>query len=544
MLNSRAAALGLACVLATIPGSFLAQDSRAFLANVSKAMGADGLRTIQFSGMGSSAGVGQNTNPNSRWPLARVKTYTQEIDLTGQVAHTRLVRIQDNADQAQERYVSRFSSWDIQSSFWLTPFGFLKGAAANSASLRSETVQGTKYNVVSFSLDNKYRIVGYINDKNIVERVQTWIDNDVLGDMLVETFYDLYKDFDGVKFPTSIIEKQGGFPVLILSVTDVKPNTNVGIQAPAPPTTNAPQQVSVQVEKVADGVYYVKGGTHHSVAVEFADHVAVIEAPLNEERSLPVIAAVKQTIPNKPIRYLINTHHHFDHAGGLRTYVDEGATIVTHESNKAFYQQTLAAPRTLNPDRLAQSQRQPNIEGVGDKKVLSDSTRTLELHWIKGNPHDDGILMAFLPNEKILIEADVFTPQSGPASNTTGVAANPSTANTVESVEKLKLDFETILPLHGPAVATRADLYKAINKPVPDIAAILAAATPAPVDPGRRALDTACTVCHSLERIQTKNMPQDDWVRIIDDMKGKGAILQGNDEALLLEYLVKNYGPK
>jgi cytochrome c5 len=152
--------------------------------------------------------------------------------------------------------------------------------------------------------------------------------------------------------------------------------------------------------------------------------------------------------------------------------------------------------------------------------------------------------MAFLPNEKILIEADVFTPQSGPASNTTGVAANPSTANTVESVEKLKLDFETILPLHGPAVATRADLYKAINKPVPDIAAILAAATPAPVDPGRRALDTACTVCHSLERIQTKNMPQDDWVRIIDDMKGKGAILQGNDEALLLEYLVKNYGPK
>jgi glyoxylase-like metal-dependent hydrolase (beta-lactamase superfamily II) len=546
MLNSRAAALGLACVLATIPASFFGQDSRALLTNVSKGMGADSLRTIQFSGMGSNAGIGQNTNPNSRWPLVRVKTYTQEIDFTANASHVRLVRVQNNADETQERYVSPPSSWDSQSSFWLTPFGFLKGASANNASLRSETVQGTKYNIVSFSLDNKYKVVGYINDKNLVERVQTWIDNDVLGDMLVETFYDLYKDFDGVKFPTSIIEKQGGFPVLILSVNEVKPNTSVSIQPPTPSVTNAAQPVSVQVEKVADGVYYFKGGTHHSVAVEFADHVAVIEAPLSEERSLAVIAAVKQAIPNKPIRYLINTHHHFDHAGGLRTYVDEGATIVTHESNKAFYQQTLAAPRTLNPDRLARSQKKPNIETVADKKVLSDAARTLELHWIKGSPHDDGILMAFLPKEKILIEVDVFTPQNAAGINATpaAVAVNPSTVNTVENVEKLKLDFETILPLHGPVVATRADLYKAINKPVPDIVAIIAAAPAAPVDPGRRALETACTVCHSLERIQTKNMPQDDWVRIVDDMKGKGAILQGNDEALLLEYLVKNYGPK
>jgi glyoxylase-like metal-dependent hydrolase (beta-lactamase superfamily II) len=545
MLNNRAAALGLACVLATVPASFLGQDPRALLTSVSNAMGANNLRTIQFSGMGSNAGVGQNTNPNSRWPLVRVKSYMQEIDFTANASRLRLVRVQNNTDQTQERSVSRDSSWDSQYAFWLTPFGFLKGASANNASLRSATVQGTKYNVVSFSVDNKYKVVGYINDKNLVERVQTWIDNDVLGDMLVETFYDLYKDFDGVKFPTSIIEKQGGFPVLILSVTEVKPNTSVTIQPATPSVTNAAQQVSVQVEKVAEGVYYLKGGTHHSVAVEFADHVAVIEAPLNEERSLAVIAAVKQTIPNKPIRYLINTHHHFDHAGGLRTYVDEGATIVTHESNKGFYQQALAAPRTLNPDRLARSQKNPVIETVADKKVLSDATRMLELHWIKGNPHDDGILLAFLPKEKVLIEVDVFTPQNAESNATAApVVINPSTVNTVESVEKLKLDFEMILPLHGPVMATRADLYKAINKPVPDIAAILAAATPAPVDPGRRALETACTVCHSLERIQTKNMPQDDWVRIIDDMKGKGAILQGNDEALLLEYLVKNYGPK
>lgn len=541
MLNSRAAALGLACVLAAIPAGSLGQDSRTLLATVSKTMGADTLRTIQFSGMGSNAGVGQNTNPTNRWPLVRVKSYTQDIDFGATASHIKLVRVQNNADQPQERYVSSASSWDTQFAFWVTPFGFLKGAAANNASAKVETVQGMKYNVVSFIVDNKYKVVGYINDKNLVERVQTWIDNDVLGDMLVETSYDLYKDYGGVKFPTSIIEKQGGFPTLILSVTDVKPNATVSTQPPAP-AANAAQSASVQVEKVADGVYYFKGGSHHSVAVEFADHVAVVEAPLNEERSLAVIAAVKSAIPNKPIRYLINTHHHFDHAGGLRTYVDEGATIITHESNKAFYEQTLSAPRTLNPDRLARSQKKATIETVTDKKVLSDETRTLEIHLIAGNPHDDGILMAFLPKEKILIEVDVFTP---PAAGATTATVNPNTVNMVENAEKLKFDFETILPLHGPGAAQRADLYKAINKPVPDISVILAAAPPpAPIDPGLRAMQTSCTVCHTVARIQAKNMSMDDWQMLIDDMKGKGATLRGNDEALLLEYLVKNYGPK
>ena len=78
----------------------------------------------------------------------------------------------------------------------------------------------------------------------------------------------------------------------------------------------------------------MKGGTHHSVAIDQADHIVVVEGPQNEARSEAVIAKVKETIPNKPIRYVINTHVHFDHSGGLRTYVDEGATIVTHAMNR------------------------------------------------------------------------------------------------------------------------------------------------------------------------------------------------------------------
>jgi glyoxylase-like metal-dependent hydrolase (beta-lactamase superfamily II) len=535
-----AALFALLLLVATIP-AMLAQDASAVLTSAAKAMGAENLRTIQFSGMGSNAGVGQNRNPNDRWPLTRVKTYTREIDFSAAASHVQLVRVQNGADQAQDQYISSTSAWDAQFNYWLTPFGFIKGALANNPIVKSETVGGTKFNVVTFTLQNKYKVAGYINAQNVVERVQTWIANDVLGDMLVEAEYSVYKDFGGVKFPTMIVEKQGGFPVLILSVSDVKPNATVKIQAPQTPPASiaAVQPVPVQTEKVADGVFYLKGGTHHSVAVEFTDHVVVIEAPLNEERSLAVIAEVKKLIPNKPIRYVVNTHHHFDHSGGLRAYVDEGVTVLTHESNKEFYEQVFSAPRTLNPDRLARSQKKAAIETMGDKKALTDGARTLELHLIKGNPHNDGILMAFLPKEKILIEVDVFTPANPPAAT-----VNPNTVSAVENVERLKLDFEKILPLHG-AAATRADLYAAIQKPVPDFAVILAARPAAgPVEPGRQILNMTCTSCHNLNRVQSKNLPQTDWVTIIDRMKGKGAELSDDDTTTLLEFLVKTYGPK
>jgi glyoxylase-like metal-dependent hydrolase (beta-lactamase superfamily II) len=542
MLKKYAAVFVLACVLATIPGMILAQDAKSVLMNASKAMGIDALKTIQFSGSGSGAGIGQNRNPKLNWPLVRVKTYTRDLDFSATGSHVQLVRVQNGADQTQNQYITSNSAWNTQFNYWLTPAGFVRGALANNASVKSDTVEGTKYDIVTFAVQDRYRVVGYINSQGLVEKVQTWIDNDVLGDMPVEAWHSGYRDFGGVKFPSMIVEKQAGFPVLILSVSDVKPNAAVNIQPPAQPgpAGGAAQTVSVQTEKVADGVFYIRGGTHHSVAVEFADHAAVIEAPLNEQRSLAVIDEVKKLIPNKPIRYVVNTHHHFDHSGGLRTYVNEGATIITHETNREFFEKALSSPRTMNPDRLAQSPKKAAIEAAGEKKVLTDGTRAVELHLIKGNPHHDGILMAFLPKEKLLIEGDVYTP---------GVPAtppNPNTVNTVENLERLKLDFERILPLHGPGSVARGDIYVAIGKPAPDIT-VLTAATAAAADTavdGKQVLDTVCTNCHNLNRVTNKKLDLLEWTAVVDRMKGRGAIIPDEQNATLLEYLVKMYGPQ
>ena len=234
------------------------------------------------------------------------------------------------------------------------PFAFLKGAMAGNATVEPRTVMGIPYTVVTFMVQNKYKVSGYIDDKNMVYKVETWVDNTVLGDMLVEAIYTDYKDYTGAKVPTTIINKQAGRNTLLLVVDEVKPNAAVNIQAPqTAQAPAAPPAVTVQTQKIANGVYYLMGGSHHSVVVEFADHLAVIEAPQNEARSLAVIREIRKSIGRKPIRYIINTHHHFDHSGGLRTYVQEGATVVTHDINKALYEKVLSptAPRTLEPGR-------------------------------------------------------------------------------------------------------------------------------------------------------------------------------------------------
>jgi glyoxylase-like metal-dependent hydrolase (beta-lactamase superfamily II) len=248
---------------------------------------------------------------------------------------------------------------------------------------------------------------------------------------------------------------QGDHPVLDLTVSSVTTNGAADISVPAAANAAAPP-VTVTVEKLAAGVYYLKGGTHHSVAIDQKDHIVVVEGPQNEARSAAVIAKVKETIPNKPIKYLVNSHVHFDHSGGVRTYVDEGATIVTHEANKSYYEKAWAAPHTINPDKLAQSNKTATFETFADKHVLTDGGRPIEIHQIAGGGHNDAFAMVYLPKEKILIEGDAYTPLAPNAPPPAFV--NPFAVNLADNITRLKLDVKQIAALHGPQVATMADL--------------------------------------------------------------------------------------
>jgi glyoxylase-like metal-dependent hydrolase (beta-lactamase superfamily II) len=455
-----------------------------------KTLGVAELNSIEFSGSGRWYQFGQAPNPTSAWPQFDVSSYKATINYAqpaGRIQITRQQTVEPGrlrpapVVQKPDQYVSGELAWNLavpqgapadaaakpqlqpaaveerNAEIWTTPQGFLKAALAYDA-VQKPLDGGAAH--VEFSVGN-HRYEGTLNAQHQVEQVKTWIDNPVLGDTLVEFSYTDYKDFGGISFPAHIVRKQGGYPVLDLNIAAVTPNADAKIAIPAEISQAGPAQVDVAVETLAPGVFYLRGGSHHSVAVEQQDRIVVVEAPQDEARSLAVIAKVKELIPNKPITYLINTHQHFDHSGGLRTYVNEGVTIVTHELNKPFYEQAWSAPHTLKPDLLAASKRAAKFETFTGKYVLSDALHPVEVHQIASSGHNDAFALVYLPAQKILIEADAYTPLAPNAPRPESV--NPYAVNLYDNIKLLKLDVNQVAALHGPGIATLADLQDFIG---------------------------------------------------------------------------------
>ena len=443
---------------------------------VAKALGASkGLTQIQFSATGSNHAYGQAWKADMPWPAFKIFSYTATVDYAVPAMRIDLQRTNPDstpvrgggglpllAPQQQIQAMSGKVAWNLVPSptggaptvqpaqatvadrtllLWtLTPQGVIKAAMANNG-----TVAGR---VISFKIGDQ-AVKATVGANNLITAVRTVGDAAVLGDVTTETTFSNYEETKGVKFPMRIVQKQGGFPILDLTVATVRPQSNVTIDVPtaaASAPAPAPAAVRVDTQKVADGIYYLTGGSHHSVAVEFKDYVVVVEAPQTEERALAVFDAVKKAIPGKPIRYVVNSHNHFDHAGGIRAAMAEGYTLVTHASNVAYYQRVAAMPHTVSPDRLAKTPKKAVIEGVTDKRVFTDDTNTLELYRVSTD-HNDGMLVAYLPKAKLLVEADMWNP---PAANAPPPAAiNPVTVQLVDSIKKLNLDVQQIAGLHG-----------------------------------------------------------------------------------------------
>jgi len=470
-----------------------AQDAKPALDAAAKALGAASLNSIQFSGRGSDYIFGQSYDGNSPWPRFNLPAFTITIDYATPALRDDRRRAQvENpplgggfqplaAEIRQIWLLSGSYAWDMVGQdavpaaperdqrtavdgrlmqIWLTPHGFIKAAMAGNASAKTETVRGAKKTIISVTTPTKARLEGTLNEQNLVERIETWYDNPVLGDTMYEAVFKDYKDFGGLKFPTHIVQQSGGYPVLDVTITDVKPNVAAAIEVPPNiRQAKAPAPEALSPERVSDGIWIIPGGAK-SVAVEFRDYLVVVDAPETETRSIAVIDAVKKTVPGKPIRYVINTHPHFDHSGGLRTYAAEGATVITQRDNIPYYEQVWANPRTINPDRLAKSGRKPVFEGVVGSRMVTDGSRDLFIYHYAGNMHNAGMVMVYLPREQILIEADSFTP---PANLNVAPNAVPNLAHWYESVERLKLDVEQIIPIHGPRATTLEDARKIIN---------------------------------------------------------------------------------
>jgi glyoxylase-like metal-dependent hydrolase (beta-lactamase superfamily II) len=466
----------LTAVLLFSPIAAGAQDGRAALEAVSKALGATVLKSIEIQGGGSFFWVGQSYAAGTAWPQFNVRSLTRVVNYETASLRDEMVRTRTleppkgggpyvRGEHKAVSFLSGDHAWNIvgdaatpapmfvgerQFQLWSTPHGVIKAAMAGKG-----TVQGR---VISFAVPGRFKATAVLDTANLIERVDATVANAVLGDMAVTVTYADYRDFGGVKFPTKIRQTHGGFPALELTVTEVKPNAAADITVPDNVKQAANVYSRVQSQKAADGVWYVTGGSHHSVLIEMKDHLIVVEGPLNDERALAVVKEVRSLVPNKPIKYLVVSHHHFDHSGGVRAFAGEGATLITHDASRQHFEKIVAAPATVSPDHLAKSGKKAAVEGVKDRKVLTDGTRTVEIRQIAGIQHADDMLMVYLPKEKMLIQADAYTP---PAPNAAPMSPpSPFNVSLAENITKQGLAVDQILPLHGRIVPL-AELHKA-----------------------------------------------------------------------------------
>jgi len=485
---------GAALVVTLLPIGAAAQNASSVVSAAAKAMGVESLNSITYSGTARNGAFGQSKSIGM--PLGPVNT-------TVITAYTRTINFAPSSDRSA--LVSRATgpteppvvpgvpapmpgvfnqnitgtqadtSWTQALNIWTTPWGFLKGAAAGNATVRQQGGQ----QVVSFSPANfkspsgqPYVVTGYIDRQNLVTKVETRVEHAVAGDLLVEFEYSNYRNMNGVQVPGRIVQKQAGMETFIADITAATPNPpNLAelLTPPPPPAGRGggpaggppPQQAAAPpVEKVGDGVFKI-GGNYTSLAIDMGDHILVVESGQSDARGQAVMAAARQAIPNKPIRFVVNSHPHFDHASGLAAAVAAGATILTHNNNEKVLESLLGGPRTLTGDSLSKvtSRRNDVVTGVGDRDIRKGTNgKVVELHRVP-NEHSDGMLIVYLPGEKLVWSADITVVNPNPVQRSVVKAA-------VDTISRLKLDYDTWVPAHPPnpdKPLTRADVMAAIG---------------------------------------------------------------------------------
>ena len=464
-------------------------DAAALMARAQARLGSTTLQTIAVSGLGSDASVGQAHAPGGAWPQVKLKALSRSMHFGEVSFREEFIRTRAEAqgggalpllDQGDARGVGLARAtfaWDVVAvdtvpapaawqvrmhDLWLTtPQGALKAAERYGARAGARREGLRFYDTLSFEVPGQFSAALLMESDGRVVRIESILPQAVLGDMPVLTEFSGYQQRGNLLFPSRIVQRQGVFPALDLVVGRVAADETVDITVPE----NVRSAVgTVTVEKLAEGVWWLGGGSHHSVAIEQAAQVVLVEAPLDDSRARAVLAAVRKLVPGKPVQTVINTHHHFDHAGGLRVAAAEGITLITSALAKPYFDRVLAQPATRVPDPLGETAKPPRIVGVAREHVLDDAGRRVEIHELQDSIHARGLLVVWLPGERLLIEADAYTP--GPPGAAPPTVANANHLNLVQNLDRLKLAPLRIVPLHGRVVPA-SELYAQVGRTPP-----------------------------------------------------------------------------
>jgi glyoxylase-like metal-dependent hydrolase (beta-lactamase superfamily II) len=485
--------LALAAIgAALLCGTAAAQDARTTITNAQRALG--NVQSVTYSGSARDVAFqqcGANATAlvcyGTHDPMRPITNYVRVIDLAAPTSrHTGATMNPVGGGGSTTIGPGTFfqqvtpqqasgQNWGQALELYITPWGFLKGAADNNAT----AVRRGQHTVLTWSPAAKapsgasYRVSGYVNSNNLVERVETWLGENLMGDMHIVAEYSDYRAFPGgAVVPTKMVQTRCGWPFFEVNVVTAMGNPrNLAALSPAPAPAQGgpgggggtPPALQLTKEQLGQGLWrYTTGaGSYDSIIVEFSNHIMMLEAGQSQARAQLYIDEIKRQFPGKPIRYVWNSHPHGDHTPGIPAVVAEGATVIAQANAVEFFTRALNTPRTLLDDALARNPRRVRVDSVPDKRVYSDSTRTVEFYHIYPAPHSNALMVAYFPQEKILFQGDFSV---NPAQGGGMQPANDHVQALVPALEKLGLDYQRYINVHASAAPqTKADVTAAMN---------------------------------------------------------------------------------